>query len=533
MTNKAETFLKQLNEKPKYNRFWQDYNKYCNNLEIPDKNYFVESLPILYEKIKNDGASYYIYESLRKFASEKSEEAIEVLELAKKKGTLETLSFIASILGGLSQSKTKYPFKDETLSLIKSDDTNEINAGVNAAYQIIIKGTKQKLKFLNDVHINLVKVLNNESLKSLGIIARFYNKNLNNIEGAKEIIIKLLLEKHSEVQNEVARSINEEFTFDEDSEYFKKCLNLLAHTESKYNGIYSMIKYRLQDTILDHPDVIIDFINQWILNNKRKLREVSVLKGIIQELHSKHPKIIEELFLNWLNSDNKSYKNALHFVINNINENVAVIGLSKEKLKDLSETDSLYVVFMVVGYVLDQKYAAEMLYNILEVNYKNERIRNHIATLYVKYLIVNYYSVTDILKEKRKRANKIIVSIIDQIIETTDNYYKRVSDLEVINEFEPSDKRMNYFKKQQAVQMQKIMDDSESKNNSFLNMITNINLKAGKSFFSKFQGEYSQEAEMQNFKSSFEVARVQSIDEIGQEKLIVMWQNMKRNELPN
>jgi hypothetical protein len=92
---------------------------------------------------------------------------------------------------------------------------------------------------------------------------------------------------------------------------------------------------------------------------------------------------------------------------------------------------------------------------------------------------------------------------------------------------------MNYFKKQQAVQMQKIMDDSESKNNSFLNMITNINLKAGKSFFSKFQGEYSQEAVMQNFKSSFEVARVQSIDEIGQEKLIVMWQNMKRNELPN
>ncbi|WP_299664766.1 hypothetical protein [uncultured Polaribacter sp.] len=533
MSNKAKEFLTQLNSNPKYNGFWQDFNQYCNNFEIPDKNYFVESLPLLYKKIKDDGASYYIYQALRKFAIEKPEEAIKVLQIIDVKPTLENLNFIPSILGGLSESKTSYPYKDKILSLIESVAEYKINSGVNAAYQVVIKDKKEELKFLNEVNKILIVVIEKESVQSLGIIARFYNKHLNSIGGAKEIILQLLQKKNIEVQSEVARSLNEEIKFDEEAEYFQKYLKLLTYTESKYKHVYNTITYRLKDTISKNPEIIIEFINEWILNNKGKLKGISVLKEIIDELYSNHPKMVETLFLEWLNSDNQSYKNALHFVISNFDDNISPIGLPKELLKNFDEEDSLYIVFMIVGNVLDRKYASEMLYNILEVNYKNERIRNHIATLFVKYLIINYYSVTEILKEKRKTANKIITSIINQIIDTSENYYKQVSELEIINEFEPSDKRMNYFLKRQNVQMQKLMDDSESKNNSFLNMITNINLKAGKSFFSKHRGVYSQEAEMQNFKSSFEMPRVQSIDEIGQEKTRLMWQNMKRNELPN
>tara|TARA_R110002049_G_scaffold174746_1_gene341941 strand:- start:271 stop:483 length:213 start_codon:yes stop_codon:yes gene_type:complete len=52
MSDKAKKFLAQLNSNPKYNGFWQDFNQYCNNFEVPDKNYFVESLPLLYKKKK-------------------------------------------------------------------------------------------------------------------------------------------------------------------------------------------------------------------------------------------------------------------------------------------------------------------------------------------------------------------------------------------------------------------------------------------------------------------------------------------------
>ncbi|WP_282081267.1 hypothetical protein [Aquimarina algiphila] len=530
MTNK---FLKQLKEDPDYFEFWQDLREYCKNLEIPDKEEFVDSLPILFKRIENNRAGYEIYQGLNKYAAEKPQEAIELLGLIEKKNTKEALSFSASILSGLSKSKTTYDYQKKILDFIDSKGENKISSGMDAAYRCIFNDKEEEKKFLKKVHNKLKSVLSEEPTKCYGIITRFYNKHLNNIKGAKEVVIGLLELKNVEVQSEVARSLNEEFKPDEDIEFFQKCLSYLTFIDVKYKGIYNTIRFRLKDITKSHPRLILKFINNWVINNKKSLKGISALEGITQELYFEHPEIIKEMFLDWLNSDNHLYKFALPFVISNLSSNVDAIGLPKETLQKLSEKDSLYIVYMIVGHILDRKYASEMLYCILEVNYKNENIRNHIATLFAKYLIINYYSVTEILKKKRSSANKIIKSVIDQIIESSENYYKQVSELELVNEFEPSDKRMQYFLKQQNVQIQKLMDESEQKKDSFLSMLTNVNLRAGKSFFSKYRGEYSQEAEMQNFRSSFEVARVQSIDEIGQEKLRLMWQNRTRDEFSN
>lgn len=529
----SNLLLKRLKDNPEYFEFWQDFHEFCKDFEIPDKKVFVKLLPLISNRIKNDMAGYSIYESLRKFTSEKPNDAIEILHMIEDEGNPEIFEFSTAIFGGLSQSKTDYPYQDKILSLINSSSEDETHLGISAAYQTIIKDQKKELIFLDKIQDSIQKVAERNSIKSLGIITRFYNKYLKKIDGAKEIIIKLLLLKNVDVQNEVARSLNEEFKPDEDKDYFQTCLNLLSFTDAKYKGIYNTIEYRLKGIIVSHPDIIVEFINNWVINNKKNLKGVSVLEGLVQELYFKHPKIIEKLFLDWLNSDNSTYKHALQFVISGLNSKVDVVGFPKESLKDLSETDSLYIVFMIVGYILDRKYASEMLYSILEVKYNSARVRNHIATLFVKYLIINYYSVTDILKNKRKSANKTIKSVIDQIINASEHYYQQVSDLELVNEFEPSDKRMQYFLKQQNVQMQKMMNASDKKRDSFMDMLTNVNLRAGKSFFSKYRGEYSQETEMQSFKSSFEVARVQFIDEVGQEKLRLMWQNTKRDELPN
>ncbi len=529
----SDVFLKRLNEDPEYFEFWQDLREYCKDLNIPDKKEFVDTLPILYKRIENDGAGYYIYEGLRSFAEKRPKEAIEILSMLEERGARETLVFTPSILSGLSKAKIEYSFEAKVLEYLESDNDDLVFSGIDAAYRVNFKSQEKELEFLNDVHNLFQKIIKQKSTKHIGIIVRFYNKHLNTIKGAKEIIIELLKEKIPSVQGEVARSLNEEFKPEEDLEYFKKSLNLLSLTEPKFNGVYNTIRYRLKDVIVSHPEIIAEFIENWVLNNNQKLKGIIVLEGIIAELYLKHPKVIQSLFLEWLNSDNDLYKASLQFIISNLSSKVDAVGLPKESLKELSETDSQYVVYMIVGYILDRKYASEMLYNILEINYNNVKIRNLIAALFVNYLIKNYYSVTEILKAKKKNANKVIASIIEQIIEASENYYKRVFDLELVNEFQPMDKRMQYFLKQQNIQMQRLMDVSEKKQPSFLDMVTNINLRAGKSFFSKYRGEYTEESEMQNFRSSFEVARVQFIDEIGQENLRLMWQNMKRDELPN
>lgn len=526
-------FLKQLKEDPEYFEFWQDLREYCKDLDIPDKEEFVDSLPILFKRIENNVAGYKIYQELNKYAAEKPQEAVELLGLIEKKNTKETLSFSASILSGLSKSKTTFDYQKKILDFIESKDGNKISLGVDAAYRSIFADKEEEKKFLKKVHDKLKSVLSEEPIKCYGIITRFYNKHLTNIEEAKEIVLGLLELRNVEVQSEVARSLNEEFKPDDDIEFFQECLNHLTYTNTKYKGIYNTIRFRLKDITKSHPKIILKFIDDWVLNNKTNLKGIDSLEGIIQELYFEHPSYIKKMFLDWLNSDNHLYKFALPFVISTLSSNVDAIGLPKESLQKLSEKDSLYIVYMIVGHILDRKYASEMLYSILEVNYKSEEIRNHIAGLFAKYLIINYYSVTEILKRKRNSANKTIRSVIDQIIQSAENYYKPVTELELVNEFEPSDKRMQYFLKQQNIQIQQLMDDSEMKKDSFLSMLTNVNLRAGKSFFSKYRGEYSQESEMQNFRSSFEVARVQFIDEIGQEKLRLMWQNRTRDEFSN
>src|SRR5690606_32997713 len=234
-----------LNENPDYFEFWQDFHEFCKHIEVNDKEYFVNSLPIIFKKIKNDGAGYVIYQGLRKLAVEKPSEAIQIIELIEQKNNIEYLNFISSMLGGLSQSKSKYNYKDKILTLIKSEEEAKINSGVNAAYQVVISNKQEELKFINEVSQNIIQNIENGNVEDLGIITRFYNKHLNSIADAKKIVIRLLNTKKVEVQSEVARSINAEFNFDEDSAHFITCLKLLTHTDSKYIGIYNTINFRL------------------------------------------------------------------------------------------------------------------------------------------------------------------------------------------------------------------------------------------------------------------------------------------------
>lgn len=534
MSRIAHTFLEKLNENPDYTGFWQDYRKYCKDFEITDNEMFVDSLPLLYGKLKNDVSSHVIYEAFKKYAYDNPTNAILIINILLEKATLFTLEYLHSFLVGLYDTKTNYPVKDKILKMIGSDNDDEINSGVRAAYQLNISNEENGMEFIHEVGNRLDEIITRKPKRNYGIITRFYIKFLNEIPKAKITIINLLELKIIDVQSEVAGALNEQINPHDDLNYFQACLNLLVYVDPKYSGVYSTIQYQLNEIADSFPDTIVIFINHWILNNTNNYKQCSVLEGTIHDLYTKNPQIIEKLFLDWLNSENPSYKNIMPFIIGDLSSNgVETVGLDKKSLKTLSDTDSLYITYMIVGYVHDRKYATEMLFNILEVKFNNEHIRNQIASLFVNYLIKNYYSITDILKSKLSNANKTLSSIINQVIEKSNLYYQQFSELESINEYEPSDKRMAYFIKQQSYQMQRLMDSPERKQPSFLDMVTNINLRAGKSFFSKYEGVYTEESYMQSFRSSVEMPRVQYIDEIGQEKLRLIWRNMKRNELPN
>jgi hypothetical protein len=529
----ADLFLKRLKEDPDYFEFWQDLRTYSKDLKIPDKNEFVEVLPILYPRIENDGAGYYIFEGLRSFAEREPTEAIELLNLLEDKATKETLMFTSSLFSGLSKSKTDFDFLARILNYLESPNEHQVFAGIEAAYRVGFEDKNEEIPFLNAVHSSLKIVLPQRSEIHLGMIARFYNKHLGTIPEAKNTILGLLQEKLIPVQSEVARSLNEEFKPEDDKEYFQECLNLLSETDLKYTGLYDILCFRLKGVVPAHPTIIFEFIEHWMLNHKDNLRNITVLDEVILELLSKQPVELASQFLRWLNSDNDTYKTGLQFIIGTLGLKANAFGFPRESVLTLSDKDSLYVVNMIAGYALDRRFASEMLYSILEVHYRNANVRNLIATLYVRHLIRNYYSVADLLKSKKKSATKDVKAIIDQILEASEDYFKQFSELEVVNEFEPSDQRMQYFLKQQNAQVERILEGSRKKKTSITDLFTNIHLRAGKTFFSKYEGKYTEESQMANIRSSIEVGRIQSIDEIGQIKHRLIRRNTNRDELPD
>ncbi|WP_421803949.1 hypothetical protein [Flagellimonas sp.] len=527
----AKNILKRLKENPDYFEFWQDLRVYCQDLEIPDQKEFIDALPLLYKRIETDGAGFELYKGLRKFAENKPMEAIDLISLIEEKDSKETLVFAPSLLSGLSRATPDFDFESKILAYLKSREGHRVFAGIDAAYRVYFGDGHRELAFLGKVHDALQNIIQEKDNEQLGGIARFYNKHLKKIPQAKDTIITLLHYDVPSVQGEVARSLNEEFTPEEDLDFFKDCLHLLSRTDVTYKGIYRTIHFRLKDLIGSHPDIIVEYLESWVNHHQNKLRDISILEDMMKDFQSKQPKALSALFFKWLDLDTDTYKQALPWMIADLNSTMEPIGLPKSALEKLSLTDGLYISYMVAGFIHDRKYAAEMLYNILEVHYDKPKIRDFIGAVFVNHLIRNYYSVTDILKRKKKAANDTLKEIIDTIIQASDSYFNRFSELERVNEFEPSDERMQYFLKQQNVQMQRLRDGAEFREPTFLSMLKNIHLKAGKSSFSKYRGEYTQEFEMQHISHSFEVARIQFIDEIGQEKLKIIWQNKTRDEL--
>lgn len=181
-----------------------------------------------------------------------------------------------------------------------------------------------------------------------------------------------------------------------------------------------------------------------------------------------------------------------------------------------------------MGFVYDKDLASSLLFSILESKSNIEETVNLIKKAYFGFLIFNYYSVQEYLKGKKKGATKRIRGIIDEICDTSNQYYDAFGNLPIMNEFSPSEIRMNHFNNVQSKLFSKSFEENKGGQNSFLDMVTTINFRTGKSSFAKFEGQYSDMMTPKLISHSTEMPRGEFIDRVGQLKLRLIWQNQSR-----
>jgi len=529
--NESLVFIEELIEGEKNNHFWSKYNKFCEDLFMLnlDINRFVLFIPYLFKELGNDMSSSKIYTSIEKYCSHNNEKGNELYEALFNSKDISSINLIPSAIRGLSENGKIMENINKVKELLESENILLKKTGVLSVLNIQITSEKEKNTFLRYASKQFQLMLDLKLVELYPAITKVCKSMRSEIANADDNLIRLSKEKTIEVQIELIYALDNHIDVVKDNKLFKSILLSLVKVDTKYTGAYSTFSYILSDKLKLQPDLIMHFLETWIMYNKDRPKHINLFNDLFNELYrNQYPKF-QVLLTNWLNSNNHYFHKAIFEIMRDFKlKDVDELSLSNNIIKKLSTRDIKYIVSKILGFIYDKDLSKTLLYSILKIRIKDDETVRLISLIYKDYLIFNYYSVIDYLEGKKKTATREEKKVINSIIFKSKKYYDNTYNLPLRNEFSPSEDRLKYFNKIQSKVFSKSFEEDEKKSNSFLSMMTTINFKTGKSMFAKFQGEYSDKMTPALISHSTEMPRGEFIDPIGQSKSRLIWQNTKR-----
>lgn len=528
--NNFSDFLKKLQDGEEIKEFWKKFHELCDSLETVDIELFVAILPSLLKRIENDFSSSQLYVGVENLSKTNPQKGNFLYNQIVEKADYSSLSLIPSILKGLKSVESEEDNIVRIKSLLADKDVGIKKAGILSAAILDLENNELKKEFDNFLTREFKSFVEQEISPLFSALAKAYRLKINELPGSKGMLIRLLDEKQIEIQYEVVVGLNKNFEPNEDPDFYSDILKKLIFIETKYVSAYNTLVYNLRKC-RDHPNIVIQFLEEWLVVNPSRPKKVTRLTSVFVDLYRYNKEKFEELVTNWLNSDNHAFHIALFHLFPDLgSNNIKEFSLSRHVVKSLSPEDLEFIIYKIIGYVYDWKLSSVLLFSILESRFDEKRTVNLIRDVFINYLIFNYYSCTEFLKDKEKDSPKKVAGVIQKICKESERYYDAFGKLPLVKELDPSEERLKHFNKYQSKMFSKSMEENKGNQNSFLDLVTTINFRVGKSSFAKYEGQYSEHMTPQLFSHSAELPRGEFIDPIGQAKLRLIWQNMERKK---
>lgn len=293
-----------------------------------------------------------------------------------------------------------------------------------------------------------------------------------------------------------------------------------------YHGL-NTICYQLLDI---DKEKLIDFFEKYIKSEYYSEQNFKQFIKLYLSIKHKDDATFQSIVANYLNNENPNF----HKVVKAISDNLTISGnytlqLPKTFITNLSDSDQEFVVNKIMGYIYNHETQLNLLLSILE-NTKSNRIKGLICSLLRNYIGYNYPSIVNVLKQRKNNYVKSIQKLFDQIIASIDDYYEQKRKLPKLKELKPSPERIKLFMKIQNKHMEQAMSSRKSEGSSFLDFVSTVNLKAGKTWFTKYDDKYTPPAALSAIESSFELPRGEYIDPIQQAFSRMAFKSYKRNK---
>jgi len=514
------------------NTFWNEYRSFCSNLhqEDIDVDQLIHLLPDIFKQIENNALSYQIYNAVNKFCESSPDKGLDLLRKIKANDSTEILTLIPSVMDGISKSDSTFN-KFTEAELLLENNSDELK---KQGYAFLITLTDEEFIQKNDFKdfiYNLIKtdIENNNSI-FFSQISRMLGQFFKIIPDADEYLISLSKSRSQDVLYQIVRILSYEINYQNNPGLYTAILFNFIAIDPEYHLIISQLNYSvLQKLIADSPESIEKFLQEWLLFDTKRAGKILVFSDAVQQLHEKNSAYFIKMVTMWLNSDQPVLHAAISKLLMEIpHYEFKDLALDEDYIDGLSPKDIQFIVAKIVGYIYFKELMRSSIFSILKIKIDDKECVAFLKAIFNDYVVFNYPSTIEYLEEEKRKSSQKVQRVIAEIIEVNKNYYEKINQLDFINEFNPSDKRLKIYNSiyQKGFQI-KQKTAAESKD-SFLSLCKNIQLRTGKGMFSKYKGQYTEKTEMSRIEYSAEFPRGEFIDAIGQEKIRAVYRTYKR-----
>ena len=282
-------------------------------------------------------------------------------------------------------------------------------------------------------------------------------------------------------------------------------------------------------------DRVLTCVENWLViqpidvSNKREITKLldSTLHEMLQD-----EKIRSRLIAKWLVSDSRELLLAAEAILSELNLlNITSIRFCAETVRDFDTNDLVLLIRHMLGVVLYGEQFLSLVISLLDIEGAEDRTYSLVEEVLTNEIGRDFPTETvDRLKSlKSERGSKKINGLCDRVIGSIDTYFDALKKLPRIKELTPSRDLIQKISKQRAKTMAKYQKVAEE-SSVIRRIVSVVPLKAGRSSFSFFEGEYREPSPLQLFEHSVTLPRRFSLDAVGFEMSRLRYRIFKKGD---
>ncbi|GAA4196138.1 hypothetical protein GCM10022289_01370 [Pedobacter jeongneungensis] len=275
----------------------------------------------------------------------------------------------------------------------------------------------------------------------------------------------------------------------------------------------------------------LDLVYELLTNRFEVMGEYQLLDSNLDHIIDLDHDRFHVYLTKWFNSENRNVHKAMLRICSGRNSS-ANCKVSQHYFRTLPAEEKVYICIKIAGFVYSMEQLQSLLFSVLDAALPDdEALLTNLQGIFVDYLIYNYRSTLDMIKERLNdtKCPAHQREFLQPIDDDYENYFKNLNRVKVFKELQ-SDAKLEEFSRFYKNQLfAASMKESNSK--GFLSMMKSVNLYAKKWAIRRKEEKVHEVAELALIQHSFEFPSGEKLDPTRQETLRRNYQRIQKHEI--